>query len=89
MKLLAGKMQIFYKSEAIKNLKNLNGAEKKKAKKKIESLLSNPLLGKKLKGEFADLRSLRAWPLRVIYLFDPKSQTITITTVNFRGHVYK
>ena len=89
MKLLVGKMHIFYKSEAVKNLKNLNAAETKKAKRKIESLLTNPLLGKKLKGEFSELRSLRAWPLRVIYLFDSQSQTIKIITVDFRGSVYK
>ncbi|MBP9691377.1 type II toxin-antitoxin system RelE/ParE family toxin [Candidatus Woesebacteria bacterium] len=82
-------MHIFYKAEAIKHLKNLDSAEKKKAKKKIESLVTNPLLGKKLKGEFSELRSLRAWPLRIIYLFDLKSQTITIVTVDFRGSVYK
>lgn len=82
-------MQIFYKSEAIKNLKRLNSLEKQKAKKKIEVLLSNPLAGKKLKGEFSNLRSLKSWPLRIIYLFDPKSQKITITTVDYRGNVYK
>ena len=82
-------MQILYKTEAVKNLKKLSAAEKQKAKKKIESLLSNPLAGKKLKGEFSDLRSLRAWPLRIIYLFNPKSQTIIIITVDYRGNVYK
>lgn len=82
-------MQIFYKTEAVKNLKKLNAAEKQKAKKKIESLLSNPVAGKKLKGEFSDLRSLRTWPLRIVYLFNPKSQTITIITVDYRGNVYK
>lgn len=82
-------MQIFYKTEAVKNLKNLKKAEKQKAKKKIESLISDPLAGKRLKGEFSDLRSLRAWPLRIIYLFTPESQTIIIITVDYRGNVYK
>ena len=82
-------MQIFYKAEAIKNLKNINAGDKQKAKKKIESLLSNPLSGKRLKGKFSKLRSFRAWPLRIIYLFNPKAQTITIITVDYRGNVYK
>lgn len=82
-------MDIFYKSEAIKNLKRLNAADQQKAKKKIRGLLSHPLGGKKLKGEFAGLRSLRAWPLRIIYHFDVNSQNITIITVHFRGSVYQ
>lgn len=82
-------MQILYKSEAIKRLKDLGPAEKQKARKKIESLLSNPLVGKRLKGEFSGLMSLRAWPLRIIYSFDLKTQTITIITVDYRGDVYK
>lgn len=82
-------MQILYKTEAIKRLKNLGQAEKQKAKKKIESLLSNPLVGKRLKGEFSGLMSFRAWPLRIIYSFDFKSQTITIITIDYRGDVYK
>lgn len=81
-------MKILYRDEAIKNLKKLGAAEKQKAKKKIESLLLNPLLGKKLKGQFEGLRSYRAWPLRIIYAFDESSQTITIITVDYRGDVY-
>ncbi len=82
-------MQIFYKAEAIKKLKNLGPAEKQKARKKIEGLLSNPLMGKRLKGEFSGLMSLRAWPLRIIYSLDLKSQSIVIITVDYRGDVYK
>jgi len=82
-------MRIFYKSEAVKNLKNLAPAEKRKAKRKIEALLFNPLAGKKLKGEFSGLRSIKAWPLRIIYFFDSKLQTIIIITVDYRGCVYK
>lgn len=82
-------MQIFYKDEAIRKLKNLGPKEKQKSKRKIESLLLNPLSGKILKGEFAGVRSLKAWPLRIIYTFDSQSQTITIITVDYRGNVYK
>ena len=82
-------MKIFYKDEAVRKLKSLGPIEKKKAKRKIENLLLNPLLGKQLKGEFLGLRSLKAWPVRIIYTFDPKSETITIITVDYRGSVYK
>lgn len=82
-------MEIFYKSEAVRKLKKLGPAEKQKAKKKIEVITLNPLSGKPLKGEFAGLRSLKAWPVRIIYSFDFKSQKITIITVDYRGSVYK
>jgi len=82
-------MELLYKNEAIKQLKKIATADKKKAKKKITSLLANPLLGKPLKGKLAGLYSLKAWPLRVIYTFDPKTKTIVIQTVECRGGVYK
>ncbi len=82
-------MELLYKNEAIKQLKKIAAADKKKAKKKITSLLANPLLGKPLKGKLAGLYSLKAWPLRVIYTFDPKTKTIVIQTVECRGGVYK
>ncbi len=82
-------MEILYKDEAVRKLKSLGPAEKQKAKRKIESILFNPLAGKILKGEFSSLRSLKAWPLRIIYTFDSRSQTITIITVDYRGNVYK
>lgn len=82
-------MQLFYKDEAVRKLKSLGSAEKRKAKRKIEGLLLNPLSGKKLKGEFSALRSLKVWPLRIIYSLDSKSHIITIVTVDYRGNVYK
>lgn len=78
-----------YKREAIKNLKKLPPYQKKKAKRKIESLLSNPQLGKKLKGSFVGLRSLKSWPLRIIYSFDIGKEQITIITIDYQAGVYK
>jgi len=82
-------MELLYKNEAIKQLKKIPAADKKKTKKKITGLITNPLLGKPLKGKLAGLYSLKAWPLRVIYTFDPKTKTIVIQTVECRGGVYK
>ena len=82
-------MELFFKNEAIKQLKKIHSADKKKAKKKIAGLVDNPLLGKPLKGKLAGLYSLKAWPLRIIYTFNPKTQTIIIQTIEYRGSVYK
>lgn len=81
-------MRILYKSEAVKNLKKIAPPERQKAKRKIDALLANPLAGKKLKGEFSGLRSVRAWPLRIIYTFDTEKQILQIVTVDYRGSVY-
>lgn len=82
-------MELLFKDEAIKQLKKINPIDKKKAKKKITNLLFNPLLGKPLKGKLTSLYSLKVWPLRIIYTFNPKKQIITIQTVEYRGSVYK
>lgn len=82
-------IQLIYSPLSLKKLAKIGPAEKKKAIKKIEELRFNPLAGKPLRGEFAGLHSSRAWPLRIIYTFTPKSRTITIITIDYRGSVYK
>ena len=82
-------MKIFYKDEAVKHLKEIGAKDLPKVKRKIEAVIANPLMGKNLKGEHEGQLSIRAWPLRVVYTFDPKSQTIEIITIDYRGQVYK
>ena len=67
--------KILYSLQAIKQLKKISQTDKLKVKKKILQLKSNPLQGKALKGKLTALYSLRAWPIRVIYTFDPKKKT--------------
>ena len=82
-------MEIIISPTAAKHLHKIDPRDKKKAIKKIDSLLLSPLTGKLLQGEHAGQRSLRAWPLRIIYIFEPQSQTIKIVDVDYRGNVYK
>lgn len=82
-------MKIVYAVSVIKKLKKINPADKNKIKKKIESLKTDPLVGKLLKGEFAGLRSLKVWPLRLIYSFDAQAKIIYLIAVDYRGQVYK
>jgi addiction module RelE/StbE family toxin len=82
-------MELVFKDEALKNLQKINKQDLKKVKRKLEDLKSNPLSGKQLHGKFSQQRSLRAWPLRIIYNFDSKKQIIEIITVDYRGNVYK
>lgn len=82
-------MEVKYKPLAIKHLKKIHLNDKKKVKKKIESLAKYPLAGKPLLGEFKGLRCLRAWPLRIIYTYNQKASTIVIEDVDYRGGIYK
>lgn len=82
-------MKLVFKDEAAKRLNRIGKAEKIKAKKKIYSLLADPFQGKLLDGKLKGYRSLKAWPLRVIYTFDPVNQIIQIETIDYRGSVYK
>ena len=82
-------MQLLFKDEAIKQIKKINSSDKKKVKRRIANLASNPLIGKPLKGKLSGLYSLKAWPLRIIYRFNAQKQVIVIETVEYRGSVYK
>lgn len=82
-------MELIYSPLSLKNLQRINKNDLKKVKNKIESIVTNPLIGKYLKGKHDGQHSVRAWPLRIIYTFDPKKQIIEIVTVDYRGSVYK
>lgn len=78
---------ISYKPTALKQLQKLSGLEQRKVIKKIEYLAGNPELGKQLKGVFAGLRSIRAWPYRVVYQLEDSK--ITIVSIAHRKDVYR
>jgi mRNA-degrading endonuclease RelE of RelBE toxin-antitoxin system len=82
-------MKLQYRLSASKQLKDIGAKDIKKVQRKIHWLLDNPLEGKLLQGELKGHRCLRAWPLRIVYTFDPDSKTITIDNVDYRGDVYK
>lgn len=79
--------KIEYKPQAVKQIKKLPLSEKKKVVRKLELLSEDPQAGKKLKGEFEGLYSLRAWPYRIIY--KPTKTKLTIYTVTHRQSAYK
>jgi len=82
-------VKLVFRDEARKKLNRIGAKDVPKVKKKIGSLLLHPLVGKPLSGEFAGTYSLKAWPLRILYSFDSKTQTIIIETIDYRGDVYK
>lgn len=82
-------MEFVYSSDAQKQLKRLPKSEKLKVVRKIHVLGENPLLGKKLKGEYEGLRSIKAWPYRIIYHYSSEKRTFFVEAIEHRQGVYK
>ncbi len=82
-------MLLKFSSDARKQLKKLPKPEKIKVVKKIQVLKGNPYLGKKLKGEYENLRSFKTWPYRIIYNYSPQNQLLFIDAIEHRQGAYK
>lgn len=81
--------QVIFTYTAEKSFLKLPLVEKKKIAKAIEKITRNPLVGEKLKGEFAGQYKIHAWPYRVIYIFSPKEGLVTVVEIGHRQGVYK
>ena len=82
-------MLIAITPEAEKQYHHIPKIEQKKIKKKLLILGTNPKAGKKLSGNLSELRSLRAWPYRIIYFISQAKNKIYIVTIAHRQGVYK
>ncbi len=82
-------MQVVITPEAEKQYQRLSQKEQVKIIKKLSSLEKDPFAGKKLLGNLSELRSLRAWPYRVIYYLNLKNKKIYITSILHRQGAYK
>lgn len=82
-------MRVVYSGIAQRQLKKFPRKQQIKVLRKIEKLKNNPYAGKKLKGAFKNLYSLKAWPYRIIYRYFPRSKTLFINVIQHRQTVYK
>jgi mRNA-degrading endonuclease RelE of RelBE toxin-antitoxin system len=82
-------MQVLLTPKALKQYTHFPKTEQIKIKKKLSALEQNPQDGKKLPGEYEELRSLKAWPYRIIYYIDITQKKIFIVTIAHRQGVYK
>lgn len=82
-------MQVILASNAKKQYDHLPKSEQKKVKKKLLSLETYPLSGKKLSGELSLYRSLRAWPYRIIYIINDKKKRVEVSDIEHRQGAYK
>lgn len=81
-------MEILLTPAANKKLQKIAPSDRIKVERKLANLLLNPLAGKLLHGEYKGLRSLRAWPLRIVYSINVKSQQIIVVAIDYRQSFY-
>ena len=79
--------QVIITPKAEKQYNRLSPTEQTKIKKKLVVLGNDSAAGKKLSGELAELRSLSAWPYRIIYYID--KDKIFITSMLHRQGAYQ
>ena len=72
---------------AERNFSRLSVKDRKKIIKKLRLIESEPLIGKKLRGELKGLLSLKAWPYRIIY--EKKRGKVIVLHISHRQKAYK
>jgi mRNA-degrading endonuclease RelE of RelBE toxin-antitoxin system len=73
--------------QAEKALEAFGPRRRDQVRNAIRELSSNPLLGKKLKGELMGLRSLRLGPFRIVYRFE--KDLLEVVYLEHRREVYR
>jgi mRNA-degrading endonuclease RelE of RelBE toxin-antitoxin system len=81
-------MRVIITPKAQKDFKNIPKSEQKKIEKRLSILINNPFFGKRLSGELKELRSLRAWPYRIVYYISSDDK-LYITSIVHRQGAYK
>jgi mRNA-degrading endonuclease RelE of RelBE toxin-antitoxin system len=84
-------MKVLLTADAEKQFLKLPKPERNKIEKKLKLLSQDPHAGKKLAGEYAEQRSLRAWPYRILYTITTSSQqeVIIVIAILHRQGAYK
>ena len=82
-------MEVIVTPKALKQYNHLPKTEQTKIKKKLLLLEQSAQEGKKLSGEYTELRSLRAWPYRIVYFIVNKDRKIYVVTIAHGQGVYK
>jgi len=82
-------MQVVITDEAQKQYNHLPKPEQSKIKRKFSLLEANQNAGKKLSGRYSGLRSLRAWPYRIVYQVLADRKEIWVVSILHRQGAYK
>ena len=84
--------EIRFSLRAAGDIKKLARADRKKllsVSKHIDSLSSNPFLGKTLKGSLKGVNSLRCGDIRIIYEILPAEKITLVVRIGHRKEVYR
>ncbi|MBM3205426.1 type II toxin-antitoxin system RelE/ParE family toxin [Candidatus Shapirobacteria bacterium] len=81
-------MQVIITPKALRQYQHLSKPDQSKIRKRLLILEKNPQEGKKLSGKLLGIRSLKAWPYRIIYLIDRKQKQIFVITIAHRQGAY-
>lgn len=73
----------------VEDLRKLPKNKGKLVARKLLNLESDPFLGKPLSGKLKGVLSIRVWPYRIIYEFNPKAKTVMVHKIQHRKEVYK
>ena len=76
------------KPKAAKQLANIPSPYKERIIAVLASIVLNPYMGKKLKGEYDGSYSVKVWPYRVIYDVCKHQLLVVVIKVKHRGGVY-
>jgi len=82
-------MLVILSKDAQKQYEHLPKGEQIKVRKKLLLLEQNPTAGNKLIGELGGIRSLRAWPYRIIYEVNETEKRVEILKIAHRQSAYK
>jgi len=82
-------MEVTLSRDAQKQFDRLPKSAQAKVKKKILSLKVDHLSGKKLVGDLIGIRSLRAWPYRILYEVNTSRNRIEVHKIAHRQGAYK
>lgn len=81
--------QVRLKPRAEKELRKLPKRDHDRVLVMISSLVDNPYMGKKLKGEQKEYYVMRIWPYRMIYRIYKEKYALIIVRIAHRQGIYK
>ena len=81
--------EVRLKHRAEKELKRVPERNRFRILYVLRNISKNPLVGKKLEGEYSGYYCIRSWPYRIIYKIFKEKRLIIIIRIGHRQGVYK